>query len=63
MFQKIKYWFIELYLTYNKMQQGIIQYRACIECGNKHWFEIIKCPCGNCNNEAHCICNKCDKNK
>lgn len=61
MFNKIKSYFIALWLQYVEMQQGIIQYRPCYQCGKKYYFKIIKCPCGNCDNETHCVCNKCDK--
>lgn len=61
MFQKIKYWFINLYLAYTKIQQGILQYRACNYCGKKYWFEIVTCNCGECDNEITCVCSKCDK--
>lgn len=61
MFQKIKYWFIREFLFLANVQAGNFQYKPCVYCGKKYWFDIVKCSCGleECKNEAICVCNNC----
>ena len=60
MFQSIKYWLINVYILWTKIEQGIIQYKCCHFCGKKQWFEIKTCDCGECDKEIICVCRKCD---